>query len=186
MSEILGVLFKYLLALLAITAVVVVLYEALGSDKTSTAVSDVTTLQANVNQLYAGTNSSSLTAGQVLTNTLAAAGTAPSDMISGAGSSATLIDPWGGAVTVTASPPTTGATPTPAQAIITLASVPNSACAKIVGTLFASMTSVAINGGAAVSSAPAAIAECGLTPASGNNPAAGATSNSIALTFTLS
>lgn len=182
MSEILGTLFKYLLALLAITAVVVVLYEALGSNKTSNAVSDITTLQANINQLYAGTNAQSLTANQDITAALASAGTAPSDMISGSGSSAKLIDPWGGAVTVTASPPSGT---TSAQAVITLASVPNSACAKIVGTLFASMVSVAINGNTtAATNAPAAIAQCGTQPAGSTSSTT--TGNSVALTFNLS
>lgn len=183
MSEILGVLFKYLLALLAITAVVVVLYEALSSNKTSTAVSDITTLQANVNQLYAGTAPTDIASNDI-TTTIAGSNVAPSDMIS---SSTALQNPWGGAgsVTVQTVAPTSSAGP---QATIQLSSVPNDACAKMVGTLMPSMVSISVNGtvGTQGTSGAAATAEAACTQASTTPAKGSAAPNLIIFTFNLS
>ncbi len=130
MSEILGTLFKYLLALLAIVAVVVVLQEALSSNKVSEAASDVTTLQSNIAQLYGGTaNLASLSNTVVIQ-----ASAAPNSMVNGN----TLLDPWSGAVTVQ---PDGNA----GQFDIILAGVPQSACSQL-ATSVTSYQSVTING----------------------------------------
>ena len=57
MSEVLGTLFKYLLAVLAIGAVVLIFYEAFGSNKVGTEASNISTLDAKSAQLYSGTSS---------------------------------------------------------------------------------------------------------------------------------
>lgn len=94
MSEVLGALFKYLLAIIGIAAVVVVLYEALGNNKTSTAVSDITQMQSNIAALYSGTNGTS--GGLTSASQLIGAGVVPSSMVS----SGTVVDPWGQTDTV--------------------------------------------------------------------------------------
>lgn len=179
MSEILGALFKYLLALLAITAVVVVLYEALSSNKSATAVSDLTTLQADVNELYAGANAATLSGTSTdITSSLATSSSAPSSMVSGS----TLINPWGGAVKVSV----IGAvSPTPAQATIEFDDVPNAGCAKLASSLWPSMQTVSINGQTA-SSVTDAITYCGQTPAAASGDKTGTTaSNTLIFTFNL-
>lgn len=139
MSEILGTLFKYLLALLAITAVVVVLYEALGSSKVSTAISDVTTMQTNITQLASGTNGGTLTEAQLIS-----AGAIPSSMIgsTGTGSSTTqtINGPWGGTVSITS--PTT-----PAGSVeITIPQVPAKDCIKLAMALAPAMEELDVGG----------------------------------------
>lgn len=137
MSEILGTLFKYLLALLAITAVVAVLYEALSSNKISTAAAQITTMQANINQLYAGTSSgpsSSLDAG-----TLVSAGEVPEGMTtSGTGDSATISNSWGGQVLIGQDSSTTS------DVDITYQKVPQEACNKLAMALLPSMAQITI------------------------------------------
>lgn len=135
MSEILGTLFKYLLALLAVSAVVLVLYESLSSDKVSTAAADVTTLQSNVAQLYGGSPSYGSLSDTVLIN----ASAAPTSMVSGTGTKATLVDPWAGAVTVAEDATTTS------DFDITLAAVPQGACTKLASAV-ASYSSLTVNG----------------------------------------
>ena len=171
MSEILGTLFKYLLALLAITAVVAVLYEALSSNKVSTAVTDLTTLQTNVSQLYAGSNTATLSSTATdITANLANSSSAPSSMVS----NGTLVNPWGGAVKVTVA----GATSTvPPEGTIEFDSVPNGACAKMVSSLWPSMTTVSINSTSATT-VTAAIQACGASTTG--------SSNNIIFTFNLS
>lgn len=139
MSEILGTLFKYLLALLAITAVVAVLYEALSSNKISTAASQITTLQANINQLYAGTSSgpsSSLSAA-----TLVQAGEVPTGMATsntGSSGSGTIQNSWGGSVTINQSTASTS------DVDITYNQVPREACNKLAAALLPSMAQITI------------------------------------------
>lgn len=131
MSEILGVLFKYLLAMLAIVAVVAILYEALGSSNTSTAVSDVSQIQANVYQLYSATPNST-TAITASAAGVIGAGVIPSGMktsttsTSGGNTTTTanVQDPWGGTVTY----PTAA---TNAVLALEFPKVPMGACAKL-------------------------------------------------------
>lgn len=114
MSEILGTLFKYLVSLLGVAAVVLVLYQVFGSNKTQNAISDITLLQTNTQVLYSAQSSFA-----TLTNAVAInAKLAPSNMISGA----TLTNPWGGLITITGNA---------TQFIINSTLVPADACAKM-------------------------------------------------------
>lgn len=149
MSEILGTLFKYLLALLAITAVVAVLYEALGTNKVATAVSDLTGLQADIAQLYAGSgNTAGITGGSI-----AQAAAAPASMISGTGTNATLVDPWGLTIIVapvsitlplTTAPSGSSSDTTSNGVSVQLQSVPTGACNKLATALLPSMSGISI------------------------------------------
>lgn len=131
MSEILGVLFKYLVALLGVSAVVMVAYQVFGVNKTQTAISDLTTLQVSAQALYAGQSSFT-----TLTNTVAiAAKLAPSGMISGTA----LTNPWGGTVTLAVN----GANSSRFDITETL--VPTEACAKMASNL-TNMVILSING----------------------------------------
>lgn len=97
MSEILGTLFKYLVSLLGVAAVVLVLYQVFGANKTQNAIADITLLQTNTQGLYNGQNS--FNGATPLSNAVAIAGKlAPSDMIPGA--AGVLSNPWGGTVTI--------------------------------------------------------------------------------------
>jgi outer membrane murein-binding lipoprotein Lpp len=137
MSEILGTLFKYLLGLLAIVAVVVVLYEALSSNKVSTASAEVTTLQSNIAQLYGGQASMASLSNSVVVQAKAA----PNSMVSGT----TLLDPWSGPVTVQPDA-------NPGQFDIILTQLPQSACNKL-ATAVSSYKQITINGSADTSPA---------------------------------
>ena len=118
MSEILGTLFKYLVSLLGVAAVVLVVYQVFGSNKTQNAISGLTQLQTNTQALY-NTQSAFTT----ITNTIAINGKlAPSDMISGT----SLLNPWGGAVTINVNGTLAS------QFDITEAGVPADACAKMI------------------------------------------------------
>lgn len=162
MSEILGTLFKYLLSLLGVAAVVLILYQVMGSNKTQTAVSDIALLQANSQALYNGQSTFT-----TLTNTVAiAAKLAPSDMISGA----TLINPWGGAVNILVNATNSS------QFDINTISVPPEACAKI-AVSFGNV--VALKIGAALPGAAQALpVDAGSVAAACNNP-----SNALTFTF---
>lgn len=167
MSEILGTLFKYLLALLAITAVVAILYEALSSNKVSTAAAQITTLQANINQLYAGTSAGP---SGLSNTTLTQANEIPSGMpVSGT----TINNSWGGAVTIQADSTLTG------DADIIYTSVPQEACNKLSLALLPSMTQITIN-------SAKAIAAGDQTAVSDVATACATSSNSITFTFPVS
>lgn len=95
MSEILGTIFKTILALLGVAAVVVIAYTAFNNNKNSNAVSQLSQLSLNIQTQYPNGPFTSLT------NTVAVTGDkgaklAPEDMVSGSN----LVNPWGGAVTV--------------------------------------------------------------------------------------
>jgi hypothetical protein len=135
MSEILGTLFKYLLSLLGVGAVVTVLYAGFGSNKTQTFISDLTLLQSNITGLYQGAPAGFAS----LTNAVAISGKlAPSDMIAGNA----LTTPWTGGVATVAG--------TATQFTITATEVPADACAK---AAVAFPTAAAIGVGAAGSTA---------------------------------
>jgi len=97
MSEILGTLFKYLMMLLGVAAVVLIFYAVTAGSKTSNAVSNITQTVANVQAMYSGTsNFGSL-------NNLATtspAQIAPSAMLNGN----SMIDPWGGTINIIVDP----------------------------------------------------------------------------------
>jgi hypothetical protein len=131
MSEILGALFKYLVALLGVAATAVVLYQVFGSNKTQTAISDLTQLQTSVQSFYSG--QSTFTS---LTNTVAINGKlAPTDMIAGA----SLTNPWGGTVTVNVNAGNSS------QFDATETLVPQDGCAKMI-TGFGSAVGLKVNG----------------------------------------
>lgn len=135
MSEILGTLFKYLVSLLGVAAVVLILYQVFGSNKTQNAISDLTLLQTNAQSLYNGQNTFTS-----LTNTVAINGKlAPSGMISGGN----LLNPWGGAITANVNAGNA------AQFDVTEAAVPQDACAKMVVSLN-SVVALKVNGTAQV------------------------------------
>ena len=131
MSEILGTLFKYLMMLLGVAAVVFILYETLGSNKTSNAVSQTTQMVSNIQALYAGQNNFS-SLGNVISSNPATV--VPSAMLNGN----TITDPWGGAVTVQ-----TDANPSEFDVILT--QVPNKACSSMASSM-GSFESLTING----------------------------------------
>lgn len=139
MSEILGVLFKYLLALIAIVAVVAVLYEALGSSNASESASEISQIQANVYQLYSATPDSTTAITQTGITNVIAAGVIPSSMIAKNATSGTIAnDPWGNVVGVAVTP-STGAV-----LALTFTAVPVSSCAKIVASALQAGVSVGI------------------------------------------
>jgi PilS N terminal len=131
MRDILGTIFAYLLGLLGIVVVVGMVYTAFGSNKTQTAITDLTQLATNTQSLYAG-QSSFTTA----TNTVAINGKlAPSDMISGSA----LTNPWGGTVTLNVNAGTASTFD------VTETLVPSDACAKLISS-FSSLVGLKING----------------------------------------
>ena len=133
MSEILGVLFKYLLAMLAIVAVVAVLYEALGSSNTTAAISDISQIQANVYQLYSATPNSTTVIPQGSAAAVIGAGVVPSGMESSTSSTSgttttttpTIVDPWGNQLLFT--PAASGG----GVLALTFSKVPLGSCAKL-------------------------------------------------------
>lgn len=115
MSEIMGVVFKYLMVALGLTAVAGALYAALGSNKTTDAIANQTQLQANIQSAFGGQgNFTSLTNARVISGNLA-----PDAMVvAGA-----LTNAWGGAVTV-------GPNATASNFDVTNAAVPQDGCQK--------------------------------------------------------
>ena len=90
MSEIMGTLFKYLMGLLGLAVVVGILYATLHKNKASSEVANLTQMSTNISTTYTGQATfTGLT-------TAIAANLAPASMVSGA----TLVNAWGGAVTV--------------------------------------------------------------------------------------
>jgi hypothetical protein len=132
MSEILGTLFKYLMMLLGVAAVVFILYEVLGSNKTSNAVSQTTQMVSSIQALYAGQNNFSSLNNVISSNP---ATVVPSAMLGGGNP---ITDPWGGAVTVQ-----TDANPSMFDVI--LRQVPNKACSSLAASM-GSFESLTING----------------------------------------
>lgn len=131
MSEILGALFKYLMAALGIAAVAGVLYMVFAANKVGKAQSDLTTLQTNIQSVY-----SQSTTFTTLTNAaVTAGGWAPSSMIAGG----SLVNPWSGVVTVSVNPVNNTHFDT------TETNVPTEACTKMAIGMTASV-GIAING----------------------------------------
>ncbi|MHB1702270.1 MAG: type 4 pilus major pilin, partial [Acidobacteriaceae bacterium] len=93
MDSILGRVIAGILILLAIAGVVYMGAQALGSNKQTNAVSDLSQVQINVKGLYANNPAGYAS----LTNTVAInAQAVPADMVSGT----SLVDQWGDAVTL--------------------------------------------------------------------------------------
>lgn len=131
MSEILGALFKNLVALIGVAAVAMILYSVFGASKTGNAINDLTQLQTNVQALY-----STQTSFASLTNSVVTAGgLAPTGMNNGG----TLVNPWSGAVKVNVN--ATDST----TFDVTETGVPSDACAKI-ATNTPAVVKLSING----------------------------------------
>lgn len=159
MSEILGTLFGKIAALITVAAVTLVLYQFFGASKAAQAINDLTQLHSNIQTTYNAQQSFSS-----LTNTVAITGKlAPPKMINGT----SLVNPWGGAVTVRVNGSDT------AKFDVAQTNIPNDACAKL-ATNIPMMVGLTVNGAAQTLPADqgSVIASCG----SGNN----------AMTFTFS
>jgi hypothetical protein len=159
MSEVLATLFKYLLGILAIAAVVVVYFEANASGSASTEVSNITYLDSHAAQLYASSSNTTTLTDKTLVNAAAV----PSNMVSGTN----IVNTWGGAVTVTGD--------AAGDIIIKDAAMPASACTKIV-TGVQSYATVAINAVAAAAGP--------LDPGTASASCATATPATVTFTFT--
>ena len=132
MGEILGALFRYLVMLIGIAAVVLVLYRTMSSSSVSNEISNLATLQTNLASLYV---SSQATTGTTSLNNAVAinSGSAPTSMVSGN----TLVNQWNKPVTVSGD--------ANYDIIIQDTGIPQSACAKIV-TSTPNYAQVTING----------------------------------------
>lgn len=157
MSEILGTLFKYLMAILAVGAVVAITLSVSKGNKTSNAITDISQLATNVQVAYNQTSTfTTITPAAAVNGKMA-----PDDLISGA----TLVDPWGGTDTLAVN--ATIAT----EFDFGLPAVPQGECTK----LATSIKAVALKIGTAVQTFP-------LDPAA--VAAACSASTPIAMTFT--
>lgn len=120
MSEILGTIFKTILALLGVAAAVVMSYSAFNNSKNSNAVSQLSQLVFNAQAFYTGSPFTTLT------NSVAIVGDngaklAPEDMVSGGN----LVNPWNGAVTIAVNASNS------ANFDVTSAGVSSSGCQKL-------------------------------------------------------
>jgi hypothetical protein len=94
MSEMLGTLFKYLMAALALVGVIFIVTRAFSSDRTTTAAAQVSQIATSVRQLYSGYGSANFT---TLSNTVAInGGTIPAEMLNG--DTKTINGPWAGSI----------------------------------------------------------------------------------------
>lgn len=157
MSEILGALFKYLVGLLGVGAVVLMSYNVFGSNKTQNAVSDLSLLQTNTQNLYNGQSSFS-----TLSNTVAINGKlAPSGMTVPPSTTA-LQNPWGGTVTIAPNS-------NPARFDVTETAVPAESCAKM-AVAMGTVVGLSINGADQTLplDAGTAVNSCNVSAATGN------------------
>lgn len=134
MSEILGAIFKAIVALLSLGAVVAIATTASNSNKNSNAVAEHSQLIFNIQASYPSGAFTSLT------NAVATAGDkgsrmAPEGMISGT----SLVNAWGGAVTVNVN------SGNAARFDVTTASVSSSGCQKL-ATNMGTALALSING----------------------------------------
>lgn len=134
MSEIIGAIFKTIVALLGIGAAVAIGVNAFNNNKNSNAVADMSQLVFNIQALY---TSGAFTS---LTNTVATTGDkgsrlAPESMIAGS----SLSNPWGGTVTINVN------SSNAARFDVTTASVSSSGCQKL-ATNMGTALALSING----------------------------------------
>ncbi|VVE36807.1 hypothetical protein PTE31013_03969 [Pandoraea terrigena] len=141
-----GSWFKYLVRLLGVAAVVVILVAIFHKNKAATEVSNVTQLATNIANTYTGQ-----TAFTGLTTAIAA-NLAPSNMVAGS----TLINQWGGAVTVSVDA-------NPSQFDIVEAGVPSDGCVDMANKA-SNYVTMTLNGTTYSQSNPldagAAVTEC--------------------------
>lgn len=129
MSEILGTLFKYLMALLGVAVVAGILYMAMHKNKGATEAGNVLQLSTNVSSTYSGQSAfTGLT-------TAVCAKLAPPGM---SPDGATLVNQWGGAITCSVDP-------NAAQFDVVENAVPSDGCVDMV-THMKSYVSVTLGG----------------------------------------
>lgn len=117
MRDLIGSLLSAIATLLGIAAVVALGYNLYSSNKSSNALADLTSMGGNIQALYSSHPSyTGLSATVVINSSLA-----PSQMVSGT----SLVNPWGGTVTVAANSSNS------ALFDVTEPSVPADACAKM-------------------------------------------------------
>lgn len=133
MSEIIGAMFKYMMVLLGLGAVVAVFWNTMGMDKTSKALAGQTELQANILDVYSAQSNFTSLSNTVLID----AKKVPDSMLSGA----TIKNPWGGDVTVAVNGTNSG------RFDITQAGVPAEGCLKM-ATSNSKIVALSINGSA--------------------------------------
>lgn len=150
MSELLGALFKLLLGMLGIGAVGAALYMALGSSKTSDAISGQTQLQTAIQAAYTGQgtftsiNNARVIAGKLVPDKMVVAGA--------------LVNAWTGAVTVAVNAGNAS------QFDVTNAGVPQDGCQKFISsqnnavaiTVNGAALAIPVDAGAAISACNAA------------------------------
>lgn len=132
MSEILGVVLKTLMMLIGVAAVVMIGNAAIQNNKTSNAVSEISLLSTSVQAAVQSGTFSNVSVASVIAGDKGST-LAPSSMISGS----SLINPWGGNVTINVGE-------NASQFVITTDSVPNNGCAKLAAGIVA--RSITING----------------------------------------
>lgn len=132
MSEILGALFKYVIQLIGVAAVVGVLYLAFGSSKNTDAISDMHSLATNTQSLYYGQQVFTVTNAVAITAKLA-----PSRMINP--TKTALVNQWGGAITIRAN------ATDPSKFDIQTTKVPNDGCAQMAANT-PSLVGLSVNG----------------------------------------
>ena len=160
MSEIIGVVLKTLMVLLGVVGVVVVANSAIQNNKNSNAVSDISLLSSNIQSAMSSGAFTGVTVASAIAGN-AGETWAPASMISGN----TLVNPWGGAVTLAVNAANTS------QFVVTTAGVPNGGCVAMAAGLRAQALS--INGTAQTLPVNAATAKTTCR----------ATGNTLALTF---
>jgi hypothetical protein len=131
MSEIVGAMFKYMMVLLGLGAVVATFWSSMGMDKTSRALSAQTELSANVLDVYSAQSNFSSLSNTVMVN----AKKVPETMVSGT----SIKNPWGGDVTLAVNGGNTG------RFDITQTLVPSDACVKM-ATANSRIVALTING----------------------------------------
>lgn len=142
MSEILGALFKYLLAIFAITAVLVIAYQALGGSEVEAASGDITTMQANITEFYADQTAPTL---DTTTADVVAEGMIPAQMVSGTGKNATVTGPWGGMISFSSETAQASGEAGATFGVI-IPNIPPTACKKLITTVLPSMDHVDLEG----------------------------------------
>lgn len=131
MSEIVGTMFKTMMVLLGLGAVVAVFWNVMGMDKTSRALSAQTELTANVIDLYSAQSNFTTLTNTVMIN----AKKVPDSLLSGSA----IKNPWGGDVTLAVNSGNAG------RFDITQTLVPSDACVKM-ATSNSRIIALTING----------------------------------------
>lgn len=119
MSEILGTLFKYLITFICVSGVVAVIYDIFAANKVASAISQVYLFQKNISVFYTGGPTPAVSA--PLTTIIVNANLEPSGTASGSN----LVNPWGGAITISGNQRSTG------YVDIIYQNIPVSACVNL-------------------------------------------------------